>query len=357
MAHTYKHLWDTFVSFENLWYAYCAARRRKRARPVVAAYELDAETRLLRLQERLEAGTYQPGKYRTFVVREWKRRVVSAAPFEDRIVHHALCRVIEPIWERRFIHDSYACRVGKGTLAALNRAQHFARRYSFVLQMDIKSFFPAIDHAILLALLQKHLADKRVIALCEQIIASGQGVLEEEYTPVLFPGDDLFALTRPRGLPIGNLTSQFWANVYLHSLDMVIKQHIRCKGYVRYCDDFLLFADDKATLHQWKAQVQDYLTDLRLTIHTTRAQVSPVSAGFPFVGWVITPAKRRLRRRGVVRFWQRYRARLFAYAQGEIDRSQLEATVHGWIGHTKQGSTYGLRRAVLGTVVPRRQHG
>lgn len=112
MARTYRRLWPQLVSFENLWLSYLAARRGKRARPAIAAYELDAESRLLRLQERLEAGEYQPGRYRTFAVREWKRRVVSAAPFEDRIVHHALCRVIEPIWERRFIHDSYAYEVG-----------------------------------------------------------------------------------------------------------------------------------------------------------------------------------------------------------------------------------------------------
>jgi len=122
MPKTYRNLWPQLASFENLWLAYLAARRGKRARPAVAAYDLDAETRLLRLQERLEAGEYAPGAYRTFVIREWKRRVVSAAPFEDRIVHHALCNVIEPIWEARFIHDTYACRVGKGTLAALQAA-------------------------------------------------------------------------------------------------------------------------------------------------------------------------------------------------------------------------------------------
>ncbi len=122
MPKTYRNLWEPCISFENLWAAYLAARRGKRSRPSVARYEHDAELRLLRLQERLADGSYQPGAYRTFVVREWKRRVISAAPFEDRIVHHALCRSIEPIWERRFIHDTYACRRGKGTLAALDRA-------------------------------------------------------------------------------------------------------------------------------------------------------------------------------------------------------------------------------------------
>ena len=145
---------------------------------------------------------------------------------EDRIVHHALCHVIEPIWEARFIHDSYACRVGKGTLAALNRAQHFARQYRYVLSLDVREFFPSVDHAVLEATLARHLTDRRVRDLCHTILASGGDLLAEEYTPVFFPGDDLFATLRPRGLPIGNLTSQFWANVFLHPLDMFIKQDL-----------------------------------------------------------------------------------------------------------------------------------
>lgn len=356
MPRTFRGLWPQFVGFENLWRAYLAARRGKRARSSVAAYDLDAETHLLRLQERLEDGSYQPGAYRTFVLCEWKRRRVSAAPFEDRIVHHALCRVIELIWEVRFIHDSYACRVGKGTLAALNQAQHFARGHRYVLQIDVREFFPSIDHAILYATLQCHLADRRLLELCARIIAGGQGILAEEYTPMLFPDDDLFALARPRGLPIGNLTSQFWANVYLHPLDLFIKQELHCRAYLRYCDDLLLFADDKPMLHGWREALRARLAALRLTMHEQRTQVAPVSAGFPFVGWTISPQRRRLRRRNVIRFRRRYRARLAAYAAGAVDFSQLQATVAGWIGHTKHGSTIGLRRAILRQPIPKVRH-
>lgn len=357
MPKTYRNLWPQLVSFENLWRAYLAARRGKRARPAVAAYDLDAETRLLGLQERLENGSYAPGAYRTFVICEWKRRQISAAPFEDRIVHHALCQVIEPIWEARFIHDTYACRVGKGTLAALNRAQHFARGHRYVLQLDIREFFPSIDHAVLEATLARHIGDARVLDLCGRVIAGGRDVLAEAYTPVYFAGDDLFAILRPRGLPIGNLTSQFWANVYLHPLDLFVKQDLGCRAYLRYCDDLLLFHDDKATLGTWREAVRARLAKLRLTIHEQRAQVSPTAAGFPFLGWVVDPARRRVRRRNVVRFWRRYRARLADYAAGVITFGQLDATVQGWIGQTQHGSTTGLRRAVLGTLVPRRELG
>jgi retron-type reverse transcriptase len=136
-------------AFENLYAAYRVARRGKRARPGVANFICREEEALLDLQSELRPGAYIPGPYRTFYIHEPKRRLISAAPFRDRVVHHALCQVIEPIWERRFIHDSYANRVGKGTHRALDRAQQFARRYPYVLQCDVRQFFPSIDHALL----------------------------------------------------------------------------------------------------------------------------------------------------------------------------------------------------------------
>ena len=356
MPKSFRRLWPQLVSFENLWGAYLAARRGKRARLAVAAFDLDADTRILRLQEALEDGSYRPGAYRTFVIHEWKRRQISAAPFVDRVVHHALCQVIEPIWEARFIHDTYACRRGRGTLAALDRAQHFARGHRYLLQLDIREFFPSIDHAILLQTLQRHVADRRVLDLCAKIIASGRDVLAESYTPVLFPGDDLFAIERPRGLPIGNLSSQFWANVYLHPFDLFVKQELHCDAYVRYCDDMLLFGDDKPTLHCWRDAACAQLASMRLTTHERRATVSPTICGFPFVGWTVTPAQRRLRRRNVVRFRRRYRARLAAYAAGEIDLDHLTATVRGWIGHAKHGSTRSLRNVILRQPIRRTRH-
>jgi hypothetical protein len=260
--------------------------------------------------------------------------VVSAAPFEDRIVHHALCQVIEPIWEARFIHDSYACRVGKGTHAALNRAQHFARAHRYVLSLDICEFFPSIDHAVLRDTLQRHLADPRLLAMGAQIIASGRDILAEEYTPVLFPGDDLLALARPRGLP-------------RHIAERPIHDSRKCPyGSEKIAHNASLSAIGLSAIGYTR----------RLTLHENRAQVSPVAAGFPFVGWTITPERRRLRRRNVVQLRRRYRQRLRAYAAGDLTFAQLKATVHGWVGHAQQGSTRGLRRAILGQPIPRPAH-
>lgn len=211
---SYRNLYPTITAFANLHAAFRRARKGKRDRAEVAAFEVDLEANLFQLQADLQTRSYRPGSYRNFYIRERKLRLISAAPFCDRVVHHALCAVINPIWERRFIHDTYANRPGKGTHKALDRAQHFARGHPYVLQCDVHQFFPAIDHAILYDKLAHHIRDADTLWLIEQILAGGAGILAPMYTMEYFPGDDLFAMLRPRGLPVGNLTSQSWANIY-----------------------------------------------------------------------------------------------------------------------------------------------
>jgi hypothetical protein len=175
-------------------------------------------------------------------------------------------------------------------------------------------------------------------------------VLSEQYHMVYFPGDDLFAAHRPRGLPIGNLTSQFWANCYLNPFDHFVKRELRCPGYVRYVDDLLLFGHDKRQLWAWKAAIVARLAALRLTIHEQRAQVRPVSEGFPFLGFVVFPHKRRLKRRRGVAYARKLRVLARAYAAGRLPLDQVTASVQGWVNHTRYGDTLGLRRSVLGSV-------
>lgn len=350
---TFKHLYPRICAFENLELAFRKARRGKRGRPDVAAFEVDMDLELLALQEELVAGAYRPGRYRHFTIYEGKPRRISAAPFRDRVVHHALCNVIEPIWEARFIHDSYACRAGKGTHAALDRCTRFARRYPYVLQADIVQFFPSVDHTVLRELLARYIADAATMTLIDRIIASGAGIHAAGYEMQWFPGDDLLAATRPRGLPIGNQTSQFWANVYLNELDQFVKTTLHCPAYVRYCDDLLLFAADKPTLHRWRREIEQFLMALRLKIHEDRTAVYPVAAGIPFLGFRVYPDHRRLARANGVRFQRRLRPLLRRYAAGQVDLARVHASVHGWIGHAAHGDTWGLRRRLLGrTVVP-----
>ncbi len=347
---THKNLYVQITEFENLRLAFKNAARGKRSHWNVASFEYDLEKNLLELQMELETQTYEPGKYHNFRIQDPKSRLISAAPFRDRVVHHALCQVIEPLFERRFIYDSYACRVGKGTHAALDRAQEFARRYPYVLQCDLQHFFPRMDHGILHAQLARVIADSQTLWLAGKILESGVGIHAKEFTPRYFAGDDLFAIMRPQGLPIGNLSSQFWANVYLNPLDHFIKRELKCHGYVRYVDDLLLFAPDKFTLHQWRRAVIEFAATLRQRLHEHRAVVFPVTTGIPFLGWRVYPKHRWLKRRNGIAFQRRY-ARLRAqYAAGRIDLEKVTASVNGWVAHVMHGNTWGLRRSLLSNV-------
>lgn len=344
---THKHLYPQIIAFENLRLAFKHAARGKRSHPDVAAFEFDLEENLTRLQTELETQTYRPGAYYNFRIDDPKSRLISAAPFRDRVVHHALCQIIEPLFERRFIFDSYANRNGKGTHAALNRAQSFARRYPYVLQMDLEHFFPTIDHAILRAQLERVIADQQALWLAGLILDSGAGIHDDAESPSYFPGDDLFAVNRPRGLPIGNLTSQFWANVYLDPLDHFVKRELKCHAYVRYVDDLLLFAPDKSALHGWLDALLDFAASLRQHFHEDRAAIYPVQTGIPFLGWRVYPDHRRLKRRNGIAFQRRFARMRKEYGDGRISLDQMSASVNGWIAHVSHGDTWGLRRALL----------
>lgn len=345
---TYKHLYPQVYEFANLYAAYRAARRGKRDRPAVAAFEFDLEHHLLVLQDELQAQTYRPGEYTHFYIYEPKQRLVSAAPFRDRVVHHALCRVIEPLWEARFIDTSYACRLGKGTHAALARAWTWVRQYRYAFHGDIVKYFPSIDMELLRDLLAHRIADRQVLWLVDQILTGGADIQTGVAPVVYLPSDNLFAALRPRGLPIGNLTSQFFANVYLHELDLFVKQQLRCRAYLRYMDDFVLFADDKAQLHTWRAAIQEFLaTRLRLVLHPRKSVVFPVAVGLDFCGFRLYPTHRRLRRSSVRRFVRRFRRQRAAYRRGQLSLATMTTSVRSWIAHAAHGDTWRLRRRLF----------
>jgi len=348
---THKNLYPHIVSFENLYGAWRKARKGKRYKPVAAAFEQNLDVELTQLHQSLLSEDWVPGGFRSFTVHEPKRRKISAAPFHDRVVHHALVNVLEPIYERKFIDDSYANRKGKGTHKALDRCTQYMRRYRYVLQCDVQQFFPAVDHQVLKNTLAKTIACRSTLGLCAKIIDSGQRVLASEYTMHYFPDDDLFAVDLPRGLPIGNLTSQFWANVYLNPLDQFVKHDLKAGGYARYVDDFLLFADDKKTLHRWRESIINFLEGLRLTIHEQRAQPKPVTHGIPFLGFTVYPDHRRLKRSKGIAYRRHLKTLWRQYQTGEITREQGRASVMAWLGHVQHGDTVGLRRQLLREIV------
>ncbi|MDP1547787.1 MAG: reverse transcriptase domain-containing protein [Anaerolineales bacterium] len=355
-------------SFDNLLSAYRKAAKGKRGHADVAEFEYKLEDNLLQLGRELQEQTYQPGAYHSFYIHDPKKRLISAAPFRDRVVHHALCNLIEPVFEKSFIFDSYANRIGKGTHKALDRAQGFARRFQYVLTCDVRQYFPSIDHEILKQTLKVSLAihDRNrqtgsakyplslpkkplgsLVWLAEKILHSGVGVLQEEYDMVYFPEDDLFSIHRPRGLPIGNLTSQFWANCYLSPFDHFVKRNLRCKGYLRYVDDFLLFSNDKVELDEWRRQVIDELGKFRLTLHETKCQSRPVTEGIPFLGFILFPEHRRLKQKRGIAFQRKYKLSRRAVQQGRLSFEDLKSIVQGWVNHVRYGNTWRLRLAIL----------
>jgi hypothetical protein len=240
--------------------------------------------------------------------------------------------------------------VGKGTHRALDRCTRFLRASRYVLQCDVRQFFPSVDHALLRAELRRVVPDEEVLQLAERILETGVGVLDEAYDMRWFPGDDLLAANRPRGLPIGNLTSQFWANVYLNPLDQFVKRELKCRHYIRYVDDFLLFANDKSALHEWREAVIRFLAGLRLTLHENAAPIRPTDEGLPFLGFIVFPDHRRLKPARGHDFRRRLSVQLNDYAAGQLEQDRVTASVQGWAAHAAHGDTWGLRRAVLSAV-------
>jgi RNA-directed DNA polymerase len=335
-------LQEELCSWENVRLAYQNASRGKRGREATAAFEAAFPDNLLEIQDELCEKTYQPGSYTSFYIHEPKKRLISAAPFRDRVVHHALCNVTVPYFERLFLPDSYANQKGKGTHRALDRCTHFARRYKYVLQCDVRQFFPSIDHEILESILKKMLPDASVMWLLERILASGCGVLCEEYDMVYFPGDTQFSSQRPRGLPIGNLTSQWWANCYLNPFDQFVKRELGCAAYVRYVDDFLLFGDDRSMILTWREKILKRLERFRLTLHENSMHPRQVAEGIPFLGFVVFPDHRRLKARKGYAFRKKL---LFILSREPADK--VRNTIQGWIAHVSYADTHGLIRSML----------
>lgn len=347
---THADLLAAITAFENLLLAARRAQRGKRFRGEVAAFNFHLERNLLALQAELRQGTYRPGAYRLFRIREPKERVIAAPGYRDRVVHHALCLVLEPLFDRSFIYDSYACRRGKGTHRALDRYSHFARGSRYVLHLDIEKYFPSIDHEILRELIRRKVRDRHVLALLDAIIASSpDGGAPLRY----FPGDTLFTPhQRRRGLPIGALTSQLFANVYLSALDHVVKDRLGWRRYLRYMDDIVCFGQGKEELHRLARAIRRYAAvRLRLHVHADKTLIAPVGEGMRFLGFRVWPGRRRIVNANARRFARRLRRLAGEYRDRQAELDQVTDSVRAWVAHAEHGDTYRLRERILGDIV------
>ena len=341
----YGNLWSQVVAFENLLQAARQAQCGKRYRPNVLVFNYNLDQELLRLQSELTQKTYTPGGYRTFRIRDPKSRLISAAPYRDRVVHHALCNIIVPLIERTFIADTYANRSGYGTHRALKRFTQFARSSRYVLQCDIRKYFPNLDHAILKAVLRQKIKCPDTLWLIDHIIDGSNPQGESmEY----FPEDNLLTPgQRRKGLPIGNLTSQFFANVYLNGFDHFVKEQLKACQYLRYVDDFALFSDDRSFLEEAWLAIEIYLAKLRLRLHLTKSQLFETRHGANFVGFRILPDRIRVRSDNLRRSRHRFRQLQLDYTAGQVTLPELKKRLQSWEARLLHGDTYRLRRQIF----------
>lgn len=364
--HKHDRLFDGIATFRALRVAARRAVMGKRKKPGASAFFANLERELLVLERALREGTYRPGRYVEILVRDPKERLVSAAPFRDRVVHHALCAVVDPIFEAGFVGQSFANRTGKGTHAAIKLYERHRDNHAHVLRADIYRYFPSIDHAILKEQFRRRIACARTLWLMDTIV---DGSNAQEPVDLHFPGDDLFApYQRRRGLPIGNLTSQFFANLYLDRFDHFVSEKLAAAsassskaggpGYVRYVDDFALFHDDPAVLAGWRGEVERYLAGRRLKLHPRKTVVLATTEPAAFLGFELHAGPRRHADKGgrgqrrlpelnVARFRGRLRGLRDQWRAGAVTRAEVDAKVGAWIAHADHADTFRLRQAIL----------
>ena len=324
----FGNLWESVVSFENLRIAALEASKAKRQSAPVQNFLFNLEPNIINLQNQLITSEYKPGAYSYFTIYEPKERKICAAPFVDRVVHHAVCRVMDPSLERIYVPQSYACRTNKGMHKAIDKAQGYLRSSKYFLKCDIEKFFDSVDHEVLKSCLRLKFKDKQLLELLDKIIDH----------PV--PGNPT-----GRGLPIGNLTSQHFANFLLTGMDIKILEEIRPEGYVRYMDDFVLFVDDKSKLHEAKRIIRNYLFEnLRLKLKLKGSFIAPGYHGLPFLGFQIFPSIKRLKRANWIRFTRKFKESYNAFETGLINETTLIRSTASLFGHIRHADTLTLRQ-------------
>ncbi len=313
---------------DNLRLAFRKAARGKADRREVVAYRRDLAANLVRLRNSLLSGEVTVGPCRFFTILDPKERTICAAPFGDRVLHHAVMNVCEPELERYAIFDTYACRPGKGLHKALARAQEFTRRYPWYLKLDIRKYFDSIHHETLLQLLSHRFQDRRVMKLFEQIF----GAYETS------PGC---------GIPIGNLISQHAANFYLGAMDHWIKEERRAPGYLRYMDDFILFGCDREHLKEELRSVEAFLAErLHLDLKNSR-QLNRSEVGVPFLGFRVLPGRVLLLPRSRARFANKLEKYEQAHHEGTMSETELARRVSSLVSFTSIADAAGFRRGVI----------
>lgn len=343
---TYNNLFDKLYSLENLQLAFKKARKGKTKKWYVKEFETNLENELTKLKFELETQTYKPKPLKRFVIRDPKTRVIYASDFRDRVVHHAICNLIEPIFEKIFICDTYANRKNKGVHVALKRFDEFKRKITrngglvenakdnnmvtgYALKADIKHYFDTVDHEILLKILKKKIDDEKVLNLIKIILNNHDMEI------------------KGKGMPIGNLTSQFFANVYLNELDYYIKHNLKAKYYIRYVDDFVIINRSKEQLYLYKWLIENFLKQrLKLELRPEKSKIIPLHNGLNFLGFRTFYHYKTPKKSNLIKIEKRIEELEDAFQNNLIDRNKLNDVLNGWNSYLSVGNTYNSRKSI-----------
>lgn len=331
------NLFPEIVTFDNLHAAYVKAARGKRYTHGALKFTERLEENLIQLQNELMWGQWRPRPTRRFTIFEPKERIIHAAAFRDRVVHHAVMNVLEPIWDGLFIEDSFACRAGKGTHAGVIRLERMLQSAEarwgrvYCLKADVSKFFPSINHAALAAIAGRKIKCRRTLAIIEAVIYA--------------EGDR--ADPDSRGMPIGNLLSQWMANLYLNELDHLAKHDLKARYYLRYMDDFIILHGDKAELWRMRREIETFLAErLALTLNR-KTGIFPVSQGIDFLGYRIWRDHRLLRKSSSRRMLKTLRRFQTLYALGRVPYARIQASIMSWLGHCRHCNSHRVRARVM----------
>ena len=326
MPKTNNNIYYKIYSWPNIFLAYKKARKGKTKKLYVQEFEKDLKRNLQQIQFELMTFTYSPKKLVTFILRDPKTRKISKSAFRDRIVHHAIVNILEPIFDKTFIYDSCANRIGKGNLFAIKRFEISQRKVTdnltskaFCLKADIRHYFQEVNHKILLKIIKRKIVDEKMIWLIRKILGGGE-----------------------KSMPLGNLTSQFFANIYLNELDYFIKHKLKSKFYIRYVDDFILLHKSKEQLENWKKEISEFLNhELKLELHPDKSRIISLSKGIDFVGFRNFYYFKLLRKRNIRNMESKIKF---------LEKEKLLRSFQGWRAYAKWADTLFLRNKVINRI-------
>ncbi|MBZ4669404.1 MAG: RNA-dependent polymerase [Defluviitaleaceae bacterium] len=349
-----KNLYDDICTFENLYLAYKNARKNKRFRDEVLEFSSNVEEYLMDIRKELIEQTYKVGKYREFFVYEPKKRLIMALPFKDRVVQWAIYQKLNPYFTKGYISDSFACIEGRGAHQAVQRLHYWLRQIGrkpgkyYYLKLDISKYYYRIDHDVLVEILSRKIKDTKLMKLLEGIIRC------EDHSfglPLDASLEETDVRINNKGMPIGNLTSQMFANIYLNELDQYVKRKLRIHYYVRYMDDVIILHESKQELHKIKKVIETFLDEkLKLNLNNKTA-IRPVTLGIEFVGYKVWNTHIKLRKSTALKMKRRLKHLKKQYERGEIEIEDVRATMASYNGLMKHCNSFRLRSKLYDTLV------